>query len=65
VGLALVAVIASSVTTNSSYIDKESPQALMEGYGATFWFCFASVVATVVLSAWGLRRIGKVGHKRD
>ncbi|KAK4574007.1 hypothetical protein LTR86_001768 [Recurvomyces mirabilis] len=65
VGLALVAVIASSVTTNSDYVLKDSPDALMEGYRATFWFGFASVVATVMLSAWGLRSIGKVGHKRD
>ncbi|KAK5107135.1 hypothetical protein LTR62_001693 [Meristemomyces frigidus] len=65
VGLALVAVIASSVTANSAFVDQQSPDALMEGYRATFWFCFASVVVTVVLCAWGLRQIGKVGHKRD
>lgn len=65
VGLALVAVIASSVTHESAYVDKKSPDALMTGYRATFFFCFALCVATLVLVAWGLRRIGKVGHKKD
>lgn len=65
VGLALVAVIASSVTEQSSFTDKSSPEALMVGYRATFWFCLALCAATLVLTTWGLRRIGKVGHKRD
>jgi len=65
VGLALVAVIASSVTHKSAYIDKSSPDALMAGYSASFFFCFALSVTTLVLALWGLRRIGKVGHKRD
>lgn len=65
VGLALVAVIASSVTHNSNYVDKSSPDALMVGYRATFWFCFSLCASTLFLVAWGLRSIGKVGHKRD
>ncbi|KAK4548733.1 hypothetical protein LTR36_008506 [Oleoguttula mirabilis] len=36
VGLALVAVIASSVTASSRYADKTSPEALMQGCTATF-----------------------------
>ena len=65
VGVALVAVIASSVTANSSVEDKASPEALLEGYRATFWFCFALSVSTVFIALWGLRKIGQVGHKRD
>lgn len=65
VGLALVAVIASSVTHRSEYVDKASPDALMTGYSASFFFCFSLSVATLLLAVWGLRRIGKVGHKRD
>lgn len=65
VGLGLVAVIAADVTHKSSYEDKQSPEALLEGYKATFWFVFASIGATVALSIWGLRGIGRVGHKRD
>lgn len=65
VGLALVAVIASSVTNDSNYVDTTSPDALMVGYSAAFWFCCALCVATLLLVSWGLRSIGKVGHKRD
>lgn len=65
VGLALVAVIAASVTGSSGLKDKSSPEALLKGYRATFWFCFGLVVMTLGVSAWGLRRVGKVGHKRD
>jgi len=65
VGLALAQVIASSVTARSKYSNKSGPEALLEGYKATFWFCFATVIATIVICLWGLRNIGKVGHKRD
>jgi hypothetical protein len=63
--LALVAVIASAVTAHSEYDDKGSPEALLKGYKAPFWFCFATILANVVVSMWGLRKIGKVGDKRD
>lgn len=64
VGLALVAIIAASITKTSDFRDKESPRALLQGYRATFWFCFGLIVTTLLVSAWGLRRVGKVG-KRD
>jgi hypothetical protein len=63
--LGLVAVIAADVTHKSRFEDKKSPEALLEGYKATWWFCFASIVFTVVLMVWGLRGIGRVGAKRD
>lgn len=62
-GLALVAVIAADVTAHSDHADKKSPEALLEGYKAAFWFCFASIVMTLIVSAWGLRGVGRVGHK--
>ena len=65
VGLALVAVIAASITKHSDNTDKSSPEALLKGYKATFWFCFAWIMTTVAISLLGLRRIGKVGAKRD
>lgn len=65
VGLALAAVIAASVTRNSGYQDKTSPDALLVGYNATFWFCFAMIVVTCVIAVFGLKKAGKVGHKRD
>ncbi|THY77244.1 integral membrane protein [Aureobasidium pullulans] len=65
VGMALTLLIAQQVTANSSYADKTSPEALMVGYRAAFWFCVALIVASLVVSVWGLRRIGKVGLKKD
>ncbi|KAK5733841.1 hypothetical protein LTR17_009393 [Elasticomyces elasticus] len=65
VGLALGAVIASSVTAETDFVDKTSPPALMEGYRATWWYSFACIIVTILISLWGLRGIGKVGHKRD
>jgi len=66
VGLALVAVIAMTATARSEQVDGKSyPVALLDGYHATFWFCFASVLITIGMCSWGLRGIGKVGHKRD
>ncbi|KAI9685729.1 MAG: hypothetical protein M1822_004289 [Bathelium mastoideum] len=65
VGLALAQVIAANITARSSYKNKSSPGALLEGYRAAFWYCFAVNVATLFVVVWGLRSIGKVGHKRD
>ncbi|KAK3709977.1 hypothetical protein LTR37_010596 [Vermiconidia calcicola] len=65
VGLALVAVIAASITAKSDFEHKDSPRALLLGYRATFWFCFGLILTTIAVSLWGLRRVGKVGHKRD
>jgi MFS family permease len=65
VGLATAAVVANTVTEHSRFEHKESPEALMEGYRAAFWFTFAGSVATIVLFTWGLRGIGKVGMKRE
>ncbi|KAK3113804.1 hypothetical protein LTR53_008542 [Teratosphaeriaceae sp. CCFEE 6253] len=65
VGLALVAVIASTVTVESKFADKASPEALMDGYRATWWYSFACICLTFLICVWGLRGIGKVGHKRD
>ncbi|ORY11802.1 major facilitator superfamily domain-containing protein [Clohesyomyces aquaticus] len=65
VGLATSAVISNSVTTKSGFQNKEAPAALMEGYRAAFWYCFAGSCATGLLFAWGLRGIGRVGVKRE
>ncbi|KAG9664573.1 integral membrane protein, partial [Aureobasidium melanogenum] len=65
VGMALTLLIAQQVTASSSYEDKTSPEALMHGYRAAFWFCVALIVASLLVSVWGLRRIGKVGLKKD
>lgn len=64
VGIATSAIIASSITQRSQF-QHESPEALMEGFRAAFWYLFALSAATGVLFAWGLRGIGRVGMKRE
>lgn len=72
VGLALAAVIASSVTmkvsrgeSGASVTPGRLREDLMAGYRATFWTMTGLSVGVSVLAAWGLRRIGRVGLKRD
>lgn len=65
IGLTLMAVISSSVTESSKIRDKKSPGALMLGYRASFWAAFAWMGLACFIGAFGLRKIGKVGLKRD
>jgi MFS family permease len=65
VGLATSAVIASTITDRSHFEDKSSPEALLIGYKAAFWYCFALSLTTLFISGFGLRAIGKIGLKRD
>ncbi|WYZ43413.1 hypothetical protein EsH8_VI_001112 [Colletotrichum jinshuiense] len=65
VGLASSGAIASAVTARSAVADKESPMGLLEGYRASFWYCFALYGATLLITVWGLRKIGKVGVKKE
>ena len=62
-GLALTAVLANTVAARHG--DKNSVQAMLEGYRSAFWFCFALNAVTFILCIFGLRKIGKVGLKRD
>lgn len=65
VGLAVAAVIATTVTASSPYKDKHSPDALLQGYRATFWACFGTATMILGVVGWGLRNIGRVGLKQD
>ncbi|KAI9840548.1 MAG: hypothetical protein M1838_004012 [Thelocarpon superellum] len=72
VGLAITAIIASSVTmaaegrsSLASGGKSDSTDALMKGYRATFWACFGAMCGMLLFSSWGLRRIGRVGLKRE
>lgn len=66
VGLALSALIANQVTAQyPPVVDKHDPEALLAGYRAAFWFCAGLTGASLGLSVWGLRNIGKVGQKKD
>jgi len=62
VGLAVTAVVASSVTM----AEKGDPtENLMDGYRATFWLCFSANIMVLGVVGFGLRKIGKVGIKND
>ncbi|PVI02288.1 MFS general substrate transporter [Periconia macrospinosa] len=65
IGLSATQVIASSVTNDSSYANKSSPDALMEGYRAAFWTMFGWMVFVCLVCVVGMRRVGVIGVKRD
>jgi MFS family permease len=65
IGLTVMAIISSSKTKSSNIPEKTSPDALMVGYRASFWAAFALMVVAILISAFGLRKIGKVGLKKD
>lgn len=64
-GLAIVASISTAVTNSSDYKEKTSPEALMVGYRVTFWVCFGWMLLAIVIGGLGLRRVGKVGLKKE
>ena len=61
VGLAIIAVIARSVSQQSSATTHEAW--LMVGFRAAFWTIFAGCVLIIPLSFFGLRQGGLVGEK--
>jgi hypothetical protein len=65
VGLALIGVVSDSVTHNSKFTDKASPDALLTGYRAGFWTCTGWMILACFVGALGLRKSGRVGLKRD
>jgi hypothetical protein len=65
IGITMMTVISSSVTKSSEFEDKEKPRALEVGYRAAFWAMFAVMGIACVTGGFGLRRIGKVGLKRE
>ena len=65
VGLAITAVVASSVTIAEKGKGEIPTEMLMDGYRATFWLCFGASVLVLGVIGSGLRKIGKVGIKQD
>ncbi|KAK7961996.1 uncharacterized protein PG986_002821 [Apiospora aurea] len=57
-GLAMIGIIADSVTEASRYEDKVGPEALFQGYKAAFWAAFGLTLAIAVISVMGLRKTG-------
>lgn len=58
IGLAIIGIVASSVTRASRFEDKESAQALFEGYKGAFWTSLGLTLATAALALVGLRQVG-------
>ncbi|MCJ1312459.1 hypothetical protein MMC25_006133 [Agyrium rufum] len=65
IGIAIMAVISSSVTDKSDTKVRNPIGALLEGYRAVFWTCLGSMVLACVVGLLGLKKIGKVGLKRE
>lgn len=65
VGLALSAVVASSITAKISSTDQSPEERLLKGYRGAWWFTFASTVACIFVTFWGMRNITKVGVKKE
>ncbi|OIW28670.1 MFS general substrate transporter [Coniochaeta ligniaria NRRL 30616] len=63
VGLTAMSVISTAVSAKGEGDGEDG--ALLRGYRATFWACFAWMVAACVVGAVGLRGIGRVGVKKD
>lgn len=64
VGLAISAVIASSVT-NSGGTSSLAEDRLFKGYQAAWWLTFAATVVCPLITLLTLGNIGKVGLKRE
>ncbi|KAI1821010.1 MFS general substrate transporter [Xylaria intraflava] len=63
-GLNLTAILATAVTQGSHFADKQSPAALLVGYRASFWASFGATALMLIIVAFGMRKIGKVGSKK-
>lgn len=63
VGLALSAVVASTVT--EKFGETNGDDGLLRGYRAAWWFTFAMTATCIFVTMFGLRNIGKVGLKRE
>ena len=65
IGIAVLAVISNTVTDATAPTDKESPEALMEGFRAVFWACFVMMVLSTLIGWWGLRDCKKIGTSNE
>jgi hypothetical protein len=65
VGLAVMAVISTSVSDVSLHAGEQRTHALLEGYRAAFWTLLGTAVLYCFVGAIGLRRIGKIGLKKE
>ncbi|KAF2158497.1 hypothetical protein M409DRAFT_38214 [Zasmidium cellare ATCC 36951] len=64
IGVSISLCIMSVISTNIAG-DKHTTEALLRGYRASFWTQFAWIAASALIAAVGLRKLGRVGMKRD
>lgn len=64
-GINSMQVVSMLVTQGTSYRDKSSPSALLQGYRASFWAMFGATMACALVIVIGLRNVGKIGLKRE
>ena len=65
IGIAVMAVISNNVTDQSSFPDKQSPEALLKGFRAVFWACFGMMIVSTLVGMWGLRGRRNIGKRSD
>jgi len=65
IGLALIGIVSEIFTQRSPHEDKTSPEALADGYRAAFWTAFGWMLLICVVAVLSLRKVEKVGLKRD
>ncbi|KAK0623920.1 major facilitator superfamily domain-containing protein [Immersiella caudata] len=65
IGLSVTQVIASSVTAMEEEEGHQSPEGLMKGYRVAFWVMFGWMVFVCLVCLVGMRRVGRIGLKRD
>ncbi|KAK1756632.1 major facilitator superfamily domain-containing protein [Echria macrotheca] len=65
IGLALIGIVSETFTQRSRHPDKTSPEALLDGYRAAFWTAFGWMLMIGVVALVSLRKVDRVGVKRD
>lgn len=65
VGIALSALVASSITARTSQTTRSPEERLLEGYRGAWWFTFAATAVCIFITFWGMRNINKVGVKTE
>ena len=65
IGLTTLSVISATVTKDAEHTNKTDAHPLLDGYRASFWTLFAMMVTACIVGGIGLRKLGRVGEKRD
>jgi len=65
IGLALIGIVSESFIQKSPHPDKTSPEALADGYRAAFWTAFGWMLLISAVAVLSLRKVERVGVKRD